>query len=130
MFESSRSFQLWDYHVSHRQMLVRSPQEPAVADNIDLVFWGVEYVSLPTLMNGIVVRLANAGEQILLASTGFTPSTSGTRLFSVASGESQGFVRALHGKALRNTLDIFDSTLVYVFRDRPVEEYGEVLARF
>ena len=42
-----RSFQLWEYKVSHGHMLVRSPKHSGTPKNIDIMFAGVEYADLP-----------------------------------------------------------------------------------
>src|SRR4051812_31859267 len=43
-----RVFSLWDCKPGHKRVLLRSPKTEAHADNLDLVFWGVEYLDLPT----------------------------------------------------------------------------------
>ena len=49
---SERCFQLWEYHVSHGRMLIRSPKSQN-SKNIDLIFAGVEFVSIPRLLKGL-----------------------------------------------------------------------------
>ena len=57
--KSDRHFQVWEYLISHGQLLLRSPkfvgtlETPGQATNIDLVFVAVEYLSLPTTLKGI-----------------------------------------------------------------------------
>jgi len=41
-----RTFQFWEFSVSHGAMLVRSPRTEFVP-NIDIMFWDVRYVDLP-----------------------------------------------------------------------------------
>jgi hypothetical protein len=41
------AFQMWEYHVSHGELLVRSPRHGVDGRNRDLMFFGVEYVELP-----------------------------------------------------------------------------------
>ena len=59
LLPSSRIFKVWEYQVSHGQLLVRSPKAPATSSvleqvtNVDLVFHGVEYMALPRLMRGL-----------------------------------------------------------------------------
>jgi hypothetical protein len=51
----SRTFQVWEYQVSHGNLLIRSPQAPASkhspeqVTNLDLHFFGVDYFELPCL---------------------------------------------------------------------------------
>ena len=55
---SSRGFRLWSFHVSHSQLLIRSPKQEADphSQNIDLRFTGVFYVALDSLLWGVVIR--------------------------------------------------------------------------
>jgi hypothetical protein len=47
IFRSTRRFQFWEFFVSHSQLLIRSPKETSADLNIDIVFRGVQYLSLP-----------------------------------------------------------------------------------
>jgi hypothetical protein len=49
-------FQLWEYRVSHGQMLVRSPKSPTQQTNVDIVFVGVEYVDLPRYLRELEIE--------------------------------------------------------------------------
>jgi hypothetical protein len=54
-----RVFKLWEYQVSHGQLLIRSPKSPATPSapeqltNVDLVCLGVEYLAVPRLFRGL-----------------------------------------------------------------------------
>lgn len=56
-----RVFKLWEYQVSHSQLLIRSPKSPATPSapeqltNVDLVCLGVEYLAVPRLFRGLEV---------------------------------------------------------------------------
>jgi hypothetical protein len=54
---SDRKFQLWEYHVSHGKLLIRSPATKVSNDhtNIDIKFLDVRYVELPRYMDGIEI---------------------------------------------------------------------------
>ena len=58
--QSDRDFRLWEYRVSHDQLLLRSPQGETHWRNLDLIFVGVEYLDLPTLLRGVELRQATA----------------------------------------------------------------------
>jgi len=53
--KSPRDFQTWAYRVSHGELLIRSPKTSSETKNIDLIFVGVEYMSLPRFFSGIEV---------------------------------------------------------------------------
>lgn len=54
-----RVFKLWEYQVSHGQLLIRSPKSqatlssPELLTNVDLVCLGVEYLAVPRLFRGL-----------------------------------------------------------------------------
>lgn len=66
--KSERQFKLWDYQVSHGQLLIRSPKAPGDGDspelltNVDLVFVDVEYVAVPRILNGLELLPASPEE--------------------------------------------------------------------
>jgi hypothetical protein len=49
------TFQLWEYRVSHGQMLIRSPKSPTQEVNVDIAFAGVEYVDLPRYLRDLEI---------------------------------------------------------------------------
>jgi hypothetical protein len=53
-----RHFKLWDYSVSHSNLLIRSPEAPGIADNVDIICAAVDYVAVHTLLGEIEVREA------------------------------------------------------------------------
>ena len=50
-----REFKIWDYLVSHRQMVIRSLGHEEDSPNLDLHFRGVEFVRVPTVFRGLSV---------------------------------------------------------------------------
>ena len=56
---TERAFQLWEYQVSHGQLLIRSPKAPAtetspeLLTNVDLVCLGVDYMAVPRHLRGL-----------------------------------------------------------------------------
>jgi len=57
--KSNRTFKVWQYEVSHGQLLIRSPKAPATRaspaflTNVDLVCLGVEYMAVPRVFQGL-----------------------------------------------------------------------------
>src|SRR5688572_20252255 len=45
-----RMFQLWDCRVGHSRLLIRSYRPTPEDENIDLRFWGVNFLSMPTIL--------------------------------------------------------------------------------
>jgi uncharacterized protein YaiE (UPF0345 family) len=59
---TGRQIQVWEYHVSHGSLLIRSPAGPGVVKSIDIVFIGVEYLAVPRHLGEIVISEATADE--------------------------------------------------------------------
>jgi hypothetical protein len=109
-------------------MLIRSPRTPEVPDNIDLVFWGVRLVGIPTALTGIQIRSVSKVDLGLFGSGvgAFDAPAAG---FSITS-ENQTYCLVADGcKVLRNQLDIFDSSLCYFTRSDATRSLGDVLAQ-
>ena len=105
-----RHFQVWEFHVSHGCLLVRSPRKPSIATNIDIVFAGVEFMSLPRHLKGVDFAKATPVDiQWIVQALGrdippdqaFVLISEGTRHPVVASGYDVS----------ENEADIFDSRL-------------------
>lgn len=66
-FKSSRSFKIWSYVVSHSFLIIRSPlseerDEKNISDcsvNVDVEFWEVGYMDMPSILDGIEIRVKN-----------------------------------------------------------------------
>jgi hypothetical protein len=57
-----RNFQLWEYHVSHGSLLIRSPAGPGTETSIDIVCVGVAYLAAPRHLCEIIVCPATEAE--------------------------------------------------------------------
>jgi hypothetical protein len=128
-FESDRHFQMWDYTVSHQQLLVRSPADSEIVDNIDLVFWGVRFIGIPTSLAGAAIWEASPPELAHLAA-GAAGKFALRGAFCVLSGDNTYFIAASGLVVHRNQLDIFDSSLMYFNAPDSDKPRGEKLAYF
>jgi hypothetical protein len=128
-FESDRQFQMWDYSVSHRQILFRSPRSESevTSMNIDLVFWGVAYIEAPTVLDGFLL-IAASNDEVERMKPKTAMEFDRSMAYCLESRRQRYLLIASGYQVLRNSLGIFDSSLVYVHKDRPVTDYGEVLA--
>lgn len=63
-YTSDRCFKLWAYTLSHSSLLIRSEMKYPDQDdysentsyNIDLEFWSVQYIDIPSSFNGITIK--------------------------------------------------------------------------
>ena len=93
MFNSKRVFQIWDYSVSHGQLLLRSAKADEHATNIDIVFWGVRAINLDAVLKGVALARTDNG-------------------YRIESNDRTQVVTAAGCKVFENSIDIFTSTLV------------------
>jgi len=54
-FHSDGQFRVWEFWVSHSMLLIRSAHSDEPSQNVDLVFHGVNFMSIPSLFRGLTV---------------------------------------------------------------------------
>lgn len=126
-FTSNRRFRLWDYNVSHKQMLLRSPKTSTVPTNLDVVMWDVEYLECATTLDGLAI-LEPSNEDLERVEQALGKKADPSRVVCFASSDRRFIVVAAGFKVLENDLDIFESSLEYFAGSDPVRNLGEALA--
>ena len=127
-FQSARTFQLWDYCVSHSQLLIRSPKSPGEVEepayNLDLMFLYVRYLGVRSTLRGIRVYEATDVEADSLAPLRGTDDG----VFIIESEGKRNHIVASGLAVMRTTSDIFESSLVLHWSpvDGESERYREL----
>lgn len=103
-----RHFQIWEYKVSHQQLLIRSPKSHEHTTNLDLVFVGVDYLALPVSFDGITVVPPNDAEQQFARTCS---SFDSAQAIILESGGQRHLVVAAKVRVFENDLDLFESSL-------------------
>lgn len=67
-----REFKIWDYSVSHKQMVIRSLGVGEDSPNLDLHFRGVEFLRAPTIFAGLVL-VEPTDEEVIEVRSVLTP---------------------------------------------------------
>ena len=62
----NREFNIWEYHVSHGSLLLRSPKRENFDTNVDIIFAGVEYISGPTILGFLEFSKPTEAERSLV----------------------------------------------------------------
>ena len=122
VFQSSRHFKLWEYRVSFQQALIRSPATPEINTNIDLAFWGVEYLNISDEFHGLDLVVSEAVRIPVKVSEH-------CRKFTLTSARNEFCIAAMSCRVFENTLDIFDSSLAHISDAEP-RDVGRLLAKF
>lgn len=113
LLRSSRTFRIWDYFVSHSQLLVRSPKLNDDDFHIDIIFSGVEYVSLPALygMEPEIFLYEGDNSDFDRISSVFSRQFDDTRIFLFDASNKEFVVVAQHIKIRETRLDYLASGL-------------------
>lgn len=122
----TRAFRLWDYNVSHNQLLFRSPKGTDSKENVDIVFWGVEYLDVPTTFKEVDIvpgTLRDAEKVSMLIGKPIGPGD----VYRLVSSEHIFLVAAAGYKVLSNDLDLFESSLEYFRPDNSPLNRGRIL---
>src|SRR5215471_6097496 len=96
IYRSSREFQVWEYFVSHSQLLIRSPKGVDYTKNIDLMFRAVGYMSLPAYFDPSAELILQEGSDLdfgLFREFG-TFTYPGSRVFWIINGDRRFVVIA------------------------------------
>ena len=111
---SDRLFKIWEYQISHGQLLIRSPQVPAsgtspgLLTNVDLVCMGVDYMAVPRVLHGIDLVAPTPDEiQHLELLLGVTIAPEHIKI--VASSGQRFPIVASSFSLVENDWDIFES---------------------
>jgi len=104
----NRKFQFWEYKVSHGSLLLRSPKDMENDVNIDLMFAGVEFVSLPRHMKGIALE-HGALADVEAVSKSHGHREKGGNVFVIVSGGRRYFVISATCQVAETEMDIFDT---------------------
>jgi hypothetical protein len=54
---AGRRFQVWDYSPSFSRLLIRSPRFEEGELNIDIIFWGVDFMNIASLLGEISIDI-------------------------------------------------------------------------
>lgn len=106
----NRMFRLWDFRVSHDQLLLRSPKTETTPKNVDIAFVGVEYVDLPTKVPNPVLMSPEVSD-LLKAQDSLGRIVQKNEVFVIQIGDRRHIVVAAAMKVFENDLDIFESSL-------------------
>ena len=117
IYQSDRTFQLWDYTVGHAQLLLRSPATADEPFNLDIVFLGVQGLDIPTRLPGLVMLKPEPIER---------PGRKIRHRHRLLTGGDEYEIVAVAFRIYKNQLDLTESSLEY-FHSIPPGSPGEVL---
>lgn len=101
-------FKLWEYRVSHKQLLIRCPQLSEGSKNVDLKFYNVEYIDLPSVLPDLEIDDANQ-EDIAFASNRLGKSVDRKQVIVLKSRERRHIVIAGAFVVSESVMGVFES---------------------
>jgi len=107
---SNRTFKLWEYRVSHDQLLLRSPKTEEMPTNIDIAFVGVKYLDLPTQLANLEL-VATEDADLARAKEALATIERESEVFVIQAATRRHIVVAVAMHTFENSLDIFESSL-------------------
>jgi hypothetical protein len=106
--ESAHGFKVWEYRVSHGQLLIRRPKTSELSKNFDIMFYNVDYMDLPYAFSTLVVREPNA-QDMAFAMDRTGKDLEKKRVFVLQNGERRHIVVAGKAVTTESTMGLFES---------------------
>jgi len=123
-FSSDRTFTVFDFNVSHSQLLLRSQKSEGNQNNIDIIFFGVSFLHIPSSIWGISIEdVTNNSTKLnelgnCLDQTGFPAS----KVFAIKTKNVQYYIIGGFFKVYQNQLEFHETSLgVLEYRGREIE---------
>lgn len=92
--QPDRVFQVWQYSVGMKRLLLRSTKRGSFGSRVDVLFQNVKAMKLPTLLHGLAVAEADAGQlERISTETGLLPDRE-TIFFTLSSPTYEAYVVA------------------------------------
>ncbi len=93
-FQSIRQFDIWQYAISHRQLLLRSNPSDGHDSRIEILFKGVEWLQLPSTMYGLAIATESIAKYFSFVCCDRDASRDSLVAYTLTSKEAKGVVIA------------------------------------
>jgi hypothetical protein len=105
---AGRQFQVWEYRVGQASLLIRSPNNAGFKTCVDVIFTGVEYMSLPNSFQSLEIRELSPEEAE--AATGLAANLGAPwKVWQLEDGDNADWVIAGSMTITEHEGDMFDS---------------------
>ena len=113
IFKSDRYFTVFDYIISHGQLLLRSSknEENNINNNIDIIFFDARYIQMFVNLYGITIKFMNKKEVINYKSVNKYLSYETNNLFEVESNGEKYYIAASFVGIYENDLEFNETSL-------------------
>lgn len=112
IFKSGRYFTVFDFAVSHGQLLLRASKDENNLKNIDIIFFGVRYIQLFTSLLGISIRLVDKNKSLIdYDSVSSLLNSEENCLFEIETKGDVFYIAASYLKVYENELEFNETSL-------------------
>jgi hypothetical protein len=101
-------FKVWEYRVSHKQLLIRCPKLSDASKNVDLKFYNVEYLDLPSTFSDLEIDEPNQ-DDVAFASSRLGRSVESERIIVLKSRDRRHVVVAGALAVSESSMGLFES---------------------
>ena len=116
IYQSDVHFSIYDYKVSHHQLLLRGECEK---HNIDIIFFGVFSICIEPSYKNIKIRIANFEDIENMAIDSSSSKYRSEKFYIIESQDKTGYIGALELGIYENNLNFDESSLgVISFKGR------------
>jgi len=103
-----RIFKVWEYRVSHKQLLLRCPKSSDSSKNFDVMFYDVQYMELPSVLRRLEIEQPNQSD-IAFVEKRIGKAVGEGQVFVLNSGNQRYIVVAGGAAVSENSMGLFES---------------------
>jgi len=112
IFKSERYFTVFDFVISHGQLLLRSSKDDDNVKNIDIIFSGTRYVQLFTSLSSISIKVVDKKSNLInYDCVSSFLSHNNNYLFEVETSNEKFYIGASNFKVYENELEFNETSL-------------------
>jgi hypothetical protein len=124
IFKSEKYFSVFDYFISHGQLLIRAAKREGQNANIDIIFFDTTFIQLFTMLHGLTITLVRKDLIRNYNSVNKYLKFDNSNLFELKSGDERYYIAASFVKVFENELEFNETSLGMVYKGREKEIAG------
>jgi len=122
IFNSDNYFTVFDYFISHGQLLIRSKKGDDQKYNIDIIFFDTTFLQLFTFLHGLTIRIVDKDNLSKYDSVNKYLEYDNSNLFEIISGNEKYYIAASFVKVFENELEFNETSLgmLHIGREKEI----------
>lgn len=124
IYKSEKYFTVFDYFLSHGQLLIRSSKGEDQKSNIDIIFFDTTFVQLFTMLHGITIKVIAKSEFNSYDSVQKYLNYDTSNLFEITSNNEKYYIAASFVRVFENELSFNETSLGLLHKGRDKEIAG------